>query len=103
MNETEILGANIRKYRHLKGLLQTDLAMRVGLSKDYLSKVEKGRVESISFKRLVSICHALDIQLFQLVMKDSESKFIRLAIDEGNFKALKALLDEIVKRLDDKN
>ena len=100
MTEAEILGMNIRKYRQAKGWTQTDLAMRIGLSKDYLSKVEKGRVESISFKRLVAICDALDIQLFQLVMKDSESRFFRLAINKENFETLKTLLEELTRKLE---
>ncbi|MBA7695640.1 hypothetical protein ES703_104272 [subsurface metagenome] len=99
MKEAEMLGMNIRKYRQLKGLTQTELATTIGLSKDYLSKVERGMIENIGFSRLVTISDALDVKLFQLIMRDSESKFIVLAIDEANFEALKTLLEELIRKL----
>ena len=37
------MGAKIRYYRQLKGINQTDFAIKVSISSQYLSKIENGK------------------------------------------------------------
>lgn len=102
MNELEVLGANIKKYRQLKELLQRDLAEKIGMSMEYLSKIERGSKPNPGLKNLISISQELNIELFQLFLENPDMIFIKLIISDKNFENLKRLVDEIIKRLDDK-
>ena len=43
MDLREVLAANLRRLRHLRGLSQDDLAYDAGVSRSYLSQIEKGK------------------------------------------------------------
>lgn len=56
------LGLNIAYYRKLKGLKQTDLAERVGLSRTHISNMEAPRMKtSISIEKLLDIADVLEV------------------------------------------
>ena len=52
MSRLDKLGKNIAKYRNAKGWSQEKLAEVVDLSREYVTRVEKGQ-KNISLKRLV--------------------------------------------------
>lgn len=54
------MGQNIAKYRHKKGLSQEKLAEIVNLSREYITRVERGQ-KNISLKKLFAIADALDV------------------------------------------
>lgn len=60
MSRLEILGKNIAKYRQAKGLSQEKLAEIVDLSREYITRVERGQ-KNISLKKLFAITDALGI------------------------------------------
>jgi len=60
------IGNRIRVYREKKKLSQTELAMMIGKDRQYLYKIEKGKVTSSIFTISV-IAYALDISLAELV------------------------------------
>ena len=41
------MGAKIRYYRQVKGINQTDFAIKVSISSQYLSKIENGDRKSV--------------------------------------------------------
>lgn len=46
------MGAKIRYYRQVKGINQTDFAIKVSISSQYLSKIENGkRIPSLEYCR----------------------------------------------------
>lgn len=55
---TEILINNIKYFRSLKNLTQEKLSEISGISKDYLSEIERGK-KTPSIKRLIKIAEAL--------------------------------------------
>lgn len=54
------LGKNIAKYRQEKGLSQEKLAEIVDLSREYITRVERGQ-KNISLKKLFAIADALEV------------------------------------------
>ena len=56
------LGLNIAYYRKLKGLKQTDLAAKVGLSRTHISNLEAPNMPTrISLEKLLDIADALGV------------------------------------------
>ena len=42
MDVVQLLGANVRRYRKLKGMTQEQLAHEVGMERSYISDLERG-------------------------------------------------------------
>jgi len=97
MKERELLGKNVSRYRLFKGLKQTELAEKVGLTSDTICKIETGRQENIGLKSLVLISRELDVELVQFFMESPETMFIKFVVSEQNLRSLERLLTEIVK------
>jgi transcriptional regulator with XRE-family HTH domain len=56
------LGLNIAYYRRLKGLIQSDLAEAVNLSRNHISNMEApGTKTSISIEKLLDIADVLEV------------------------------------------
>ncbi|QBA20288.1 XRE family transcriptional regulator [Chryseobacterium indologenes] len=60
------IGNRIRIFREKKKLSQTELAMMIGKDRQYLYKIEKGKVTSSIFTISVIAC-ALEISLAELI------------------------------------
>ena len=57
------IGAKIVYYRRLKGIRQIDLAEEIGISEQYLSRLEHGeKSKGLSVYVLVNIAMALDVE-----------------------------------------
>jgi len=67
------LAFNLKRLRQFKGLTQEELAKKVGLTKDTISKIELGKQENVGFKYLISICKELGIGIEELFIKNSKS------------------------------
>jgi len=65
MSRLEILGQNIAKYRKAKNLSQEKLAELVDLSREYITRVERGQ-KNISLKKLFAITDALEVNFNDL-------------------------------------
>ena len=106
MKEMEILGKNVKRYRQFKGLTQEDLATKVGLTKDTISKIELGKQENVGSKHLISISRELNVELEQLVMADPEARSIKFVLSDENVRNLEKLFTEVIrisgKKLDTK-
>ena len=61
------LGSKIRKYRHLAGMTQEELAEYSNLSVNYISKIEREKKQNVSIEKLVDICNALDISVEEIL------------------------------------
>lgn len=69
MSRLKILGQNIAKYRQRKNLSQEKLAELVDLSREYVTRVERGQ-KNISLKKLFAIADALDVKFCELTNFD---------------------------------
>ena len=94
-DERAITAKNLRQYRLVKGLKQKELAAKVGLSTDTISKIELGKQENIGMKYLVSICRELDISIEELFLEDPKSLKVELVASEKNIEALKEICGRI--------
>ena len=65
----EILINNIKYFRSLKNLTQEKLSEISGISKDYLSEIERGK-KTPSIKRLIKIADALDIDVYKFFIRN---------------------------------
>lgn len=61
MNET--IGSILRKYRLKAGLSKVELARRVGVDRELITRWETGVTENISLPYLVRIMKALNVQV----------------------------------------
>ena len=61
----QALGQAVRKLRTERGWSQADLALRVGMDRNYLSLIEQGR-NSPSVCMLMRLCLALDVRTANL-------------------------------------
>lgn len=60
------IGNHVRIFREKKKLSQTELAMMIGKDRQYLYKIEKGKVTSSIFTISV-LAYALDVSLAELI------------------------------------
>lgn len=64
----KMIGARIVYYRKIRGMTQEYLAEIVGISPQYLSKIENGNYrKSVSFSVLMRIAEKLNIKIEKLV------------------------------------
>lgn len=87
MDRTTNLGKNIRKYRKIKNMTQSDLAEKLFVTSQNVSKWEKG----YSFPDVQNLCRlsdVLDVSIDKLLGRDPESNSGRLmiGIDGGGSK-----------------
>src|SRR2546421_9778175 len=66
MDLREVFATNLRRLRHAKGLSQDDLAYEAGVSRSYLSQIEKG-VFFASLKIVGKLASALDAEPAELL------------------------------------
>ena len=67
------IGARIVYYRKLKGMTQEYLAELVGISPQYLSKIENGKYQkSVSLSVLMRVAEKLDVKMTQ-ILQDIDS------------------------------
>ena len=57
------IGSKIKEYRKNKNLTQQELAQEVGITRQTLSKLEKGEIPKISLSTFIKILNALDLEL----------------------------------------
>ena len=63
----EAIAKNIKKWRKIRGITQAELAERVGLSHEFIRRIEsKKGVKTFSVETLYKISIALDINISEL-------------------------------------
>jgi len=102
MDEKKILGKNIKRLRQVKGLTQKDLAKKVGLTKDTISKIERGEQENVGSKYLISICRELNVTMEELFMEHPEEKVIKIVFSKQNIRSVERIISEIKSILAEK-
>lgn len=66
MDLRDVFAANLRRLRNEKGLAQDDLAYEAGVSRSYLSQLEKGAFYA-SLKILEKLAKALGVEPHELI------------------------------------
>lgn len=100
MTDLQILGKNLKRFRQLKGLKQTELAKRIGMSPDHLSKIEATTTGNVGLRFLTKIRQELDIQICQLFMEDPDIVNIKFILEGKNYENFEKLVSLIIERLD---
>lgn len=74
MNETTDSGlaTALRSVRAVKGLTQTELAVRSGVDRSYISALENGRRKAPSWDILVALARALDMSVSEFLQWTEE-------------------------------
>lgn len=72
-NIIKILGNRIKQIRKKMGLSQAYLAEQAAFSKNYLGRLERGQIKSVSIGIISNICEALGITLSELFADLEES------------------------------
>lgn len=72
MDLREVFATNLRQLRHAKGLSQDDIAFQAGVSRSYLSQLEKGKFYA-SLKTLGKIAEVLEIEPSELLKKSNRA------------------------------
>lgn len=67
-NMEKLFRENLRKFRKAKGYRQIQLSLMLGLSQDYISEVERGRVTP-PLKRFFKIAEALQIEPYKFFVE----------------------------------
>ena len=80
---------NLAKYRSLKGLTQTQLAEKIGTSKNSLAYMEKNK---LSYKYAEKCAKVLDVNVFKILGTDAFVALPKTAED-------KAVLIENIKNI----
>ena len=105
--EIEVLrkiGENIKRLRKLKGLTQSKMAQRMGLSVQYIGAIERGE-RSPSVRVLELIARTLEVKLKDLfefnesVSKDKAIQELLQELERKNTESI-VLLTEIAKKLE---
>ena len=95
------VGDRIRKHRKLSGISQTDLAEKIGVSKQTLYKYEKNVITNIPSDKIEEIAKVLNVS--ESCLMGWENKEIELINEEEKGKSLAKLianenmLDAVVK------
>lgn len=66
MDVVELLGANVRRYRKLKGMTQEQLGLEAGMERSYVSDLERG-TRNPSVRALGRLAEALGIEPYALL------------------------------------
>ena len=74
------IGLYIRKYRLASSLSQFQLAIEIGLSKDYIGLIERGKTNP-TLEILVDISNCINLDLSFAILKKSESELNSLKIE----------------------
>lgn len=57
----------IKEYREANNLSITELAKKVGITREYMSQIENNRVDNIGTKLLLSIARALGVSVTDIL------------------------------------
>jgi transcriptional regulator with XRE-family HTH domain len=83
------LGGLIRELRGQKGLKQKELAELLGISKEYLNRIEKGR-QCPSVEIIISAAEKLEASEFDLLVR---SGYLEVTLEHVHYEAFKTIWD----------
>ncbi|WP_242364012.1 helix-turn-helix domain-containing protein [Limosilactobacillus antri] len=72
-----VVGENIAKFRRKRKMTQEQLAEASDLTKNFLSKIERGQAQNFSAINLLKLANALNISVDELVEGAHERKAIK--------------------------
>lgn len=96
----EIYTENIRRLRMAKGLSQSELSEKAGLSEKYLSSIETGR-KTGSFETMENLARALDVEPYELLIPSSYEVGYNDKKTKALMKKLKESLISVVDTVED--
>lgn len=103
--QADPLGELIRRHRRSLGFTQEELAEKVGVSQNYIAKIETGFCNSVSPKTLIKLAIALDIPTGELIelnlgVVEEVAELIDKRSDlDNSFRILPTKLKELLLKL----
>ena len=76
-----IIGLRVKTYRDIKGLSQTELGDKIGVTFQQIQKYENGK-NKVSVSRLIDMCKVLDVSLMNFISgleKPSKAQIIAVS------------------------
>lgn len=73
-----IIAENVTKYRKKRGLTQEELSFRSDVDRTFIGYIENGK-RNVSIEKLCSIATALEVNLVDLIRKQSDSQNLELS------------------------
>ena len=73
MDLREVFATNLRRWRNARGLSQDDLAYEAGVSRSYLSQLEKGSFYA-SLKVIGRLAEALEVEPAELLRMPTQQR-----------------------------
>ena len=73
MDLRKVFATNLRRWRNTRGLSQDDLAYEAGVSRSYLSQLEKGSFYA-SLKVIGRLAEALEVEPAELLRMPSQQR-----------------------------
>ncbi len=102
MDEREILGKNLKRYRSSKGLSQKELGIKVGMRAETISNIELVKQRNIGLKYLILICRELEIGMEELFLKNPDSVSFKLIISDKNVQVINEIFNQFKNIMDKK-
>jgi transcriptional regulator with XRE-family HTH domain len=66
MKEIVNIGERVKYHREIKKLTQRELADKIGISHEWICKIERGKAKNVTLSLLVSIANNLGVELEQI-------------------------------------
>lgn len=63
ISNIELIGKSIKNARKIKKINQQDFAEKLGISSEYLCKIENGKLTNYSIDIFIKICEKLDLKI----------------------------------------
>ena len=73
MDLRDVFAANLRRFRHAKGLSQEDLAYTAGVNRTYLSKLETGATY-VGLEIIGKLADVLEVEPAELLRRHSRRR-----------------------------
>ena len=88
------IGENIKRHRKLNGWTQKELAEKVGLVKETISRIESGN-HNITVDKLQEIADALEIGMEEICLENAKLISFRFFLSEHNVETLNHMVSLI--------
>lgn len=76
MDSKHAFGKNVKYYRYDKGLTQSQLAEKIGVSSNHLGRIERG-LHSTDFDIVDELAEILEVRPFELFLEPKDLKLPR--------------------------
>ncbi len=98
------LGKQIELSRKKQQLSQAQLEQRSGIKREYISRLERGKLKNPTINTIMKIANGLEVPMEELLLSNSSSRYLHELVQhsenlKGKINHLKAELQEMAQLL----